>query len=650
MKQPTVRTFLRELRRRRVYRVAVVYVVVGWGMLQLGNVVVEPLRLPEWTMSMIIVLLALGFPVAMILAWAFEITPEGVRRTEPITTAGPPPAASVESARGRAAYTGLGILIGIVAIGAYAYMQDGPAPGDGDDAEPDAVRSLAVLPFANASPAAEDEIFADGMTDDILTQLAVVPDFSVISRTTTMRYRGSDLSVRDIAAELDVQYVLEGSVRRVDDQVRITAQLVDGRTDQNLWAETYDRRLRDIFRVQTDIAQAIVDALEARLSSGVAARMERAPTEDMEAYDLFLLGRQNFYNYTLAGTERAIEALRSALERDPEFSLARAWLGRAYVSYAYNYGAGEAWADSAVAMARQAVAEQPDLPDAHTALGTALITHGRFSEGEAALERAIELNPNDWAAMANLGLAYGVRGRQDEAIRLTRQSLRRDPARSFVSYSNMAGYLAQLGLWDRAEEVIQRSLQLRPDYAHANHVLAAVHLHHGRHAEALAIADRLAQDPSPRPAMFGGQLLVQVGEVERARDVLARVYERNPGAVSDHLAGVLYGYTLDHAGMTEQARAILADTEVYARTRIEGGDQTPNLHYALAAIHALRGESDAAFHWLDEAIRAGWNGAKLTVDDPILDNIRGDPRFPAALEHLEEDISPMRARVEREGF
>ncbi len=650
MKHSTIRTFLRELRRRRVYRVAVVYIVVGWGMLQLGNVVVEPLRLPEWTMSMIIVLLVLGFPVAMILAWAFEITPEGVRRTEPVAAAGPPPAARLGAGRSRAAYTGVGILIGIVAIGAYAYLQDGPAPSDGDDTEADAVRSLAVLPFANASPDAEDEIFADGMTDDILTQLAVVPDFSVISRTTTMRYRGSDLSVRDIAAELDVQYVLEGSVRRAGDQVRITAQLVDGRTDQNLWAETYDRRLRDIFRVQTDIARAIVEALEARLSSGVAARMDRAPTDDMEAYDLFLLGRQNFYNYDLAGTERAIEALRSALQRDPGFTQARAWLGRAYVSYAYNHGAGDAWADSAVAMGRQAVAEQPDLPDAHAAFGTALVTRGRFSEGEVALERAIELNPNDWAAMANLGLAYGHRGRQDEAIRLTRLSLRRDPARSFIAYSNMASYLGQLGLWERAEEMVQRALELRPDYAHAYHILAGVHLHFGRHAEALALADRLARDRSPRTAMFGGQLLVRAGEVERAREVLATVYERNPAAVSDYLAGVLYAYTLDQTGESEQARAILAETERYARARIDGGDQAPNLPYALAGIHALRGESDAAFHWLDESIRAGWYGAVLTVDDPLLDNLRDDPRFPAVLERLEDSISPMRARVEREGF
>jgi adenylate cyclase len=649
MTNPPIRAFLRELRRRRVYRVAVVYIIVGWGLLQLGNVVVEPLRLPEWTMSMIIVLLVLGFPVAVILAWAFEITPDGVRRTGPVAGAGPTTAP--RSSDGRAvAYTGVGILIGMVAIGAYAYLQDDPLPGTGMELAADATRSLAVLPFANASRDADDEVFADGMTDDILTQLAVVPDFSVISRTTSMRYRGSDLSVRDIADELGVEYVLEGSVRRAGDQVRITAQLVDGRTDQNLWAETYDRRLRDIFAVQTDIARAIVDALEARLSSGVAERLDRTPTDDMEAYELFLLGRQNFYTYEPAGTHRAIEAFRSALERDPDFTLARAWLGRAYLIDAYNHGAGDAWADSAEVMARQAVAEQPDLADAHAALGAALVAAGRFSEGVTTLEQAIELNPSDWASMSNLGMAHGLRGRQDEGIRLTRQSLRRDPARSFIAYANMASYFAQLGLLDRAKENAERALDLRPDYAHALQARAILQLRLGRRDEAIALAERLAQQRTPREGVAAGQILVLAGEVDRAQTVIAEAYDQNPTAVSDYIAGALYGYTLHQTGETERAREVLAETEAYVRARIDNGNESSHLPYALAGIHAVRGESDAAFHWLDAAIRAGWYGAMLTLDDPLLDSLRDDPRFPTVLQRLEDGTASVRARVERQGW
>ncbi|MFP4074643.1 MAG: hypothetical protein ACLFVZ_11465, partial [Actinomycetota bacterium] len=337
MSDAPFRRLLSELRRRRVYQVAVVYVLVGWGALQVGDVVVEPLGLPDWTLAFVIVLLALGFPVAIVLAWAFQVTPEGVRRAPPLAAeaeGGDEASASAGTTRVRnAALIGLGMLIAVLAIGTYAFFHEAADDRRVGSAVAEDLQFLAVLPFANMSADAENEFFADGVMEDILAHLALVPEFAVVSRTTAMRYEGTTQPIPEIADELGVRYLLEGSVRREGDRVRINAQLVDGPADQPIWVETYDRNLEDIFAVQTEIATAIADALEAELTRGVAERIERSPTEDLEAYDLLLQGRDHFYRYTREGTERAIDHFWAALERDPEFALARAWLGRALANY-----------------------------------------------------------------------------------------------------------------------------------------------------------------------------------------------------------------------------------------------------------------------------------------------------------------------------
>jgi TolB-like protein len=319
----------------------------------------------------------------------------------------------------RVASLGLGVLVALAVAGSYVYVVGGPpTPAPAATSPINGPRSLAVLPFANASPEVENDFFTDGVTEDILTHLAQVPELSVISRGTSMGFKGTAMSVREIADELGVQYVLEGSVRRLRNHVRITAQLVDGRTDQQLWAGSYDHELEDIFAVQTEIARAIVSALEVELSASVATRIERPPTDNLEAYDVFLLGRESLYRYDPEGIEGAMTLFERALAMDPNFALARAWLGRALAMYVHNQGLGPAWVDSAVAVARHAIADQPDLPDAHTALGTALWSAGRYQAGISAFQRALRLNPNDAIATHNLGALSAWRGAFDEAIRL----------------------------------------------------------------------------------------------------------------------------------------------------------------------------------------------------------------------------------------
>lgn len=683
-----------ELKRRRVYRVAAVYVVVGWVLLQLGNIVVEPLHLPEWTMTLLIVLLVVGLPVALVLAWAFDITPQGVRRTAPPggkEMAGVPPggeaavgvspgapeaggggrAGGGQAGEGRgpeepappapervrnAAFVGLGILVAVLAMGTYAFFQ-GEIGGRGvaEADEVDAFHALVVVPFTSMSPDPENEYFADGVTEDILTHLALVPDFAVPSRTTAMRYKGTTLSVPEIAAELGVRYVLEGSVRRAGERVRITAQLVDGRSDQPLWAEMYDRHLEDIFAVQNDIATSIVAALEGELARGVAARIERPPTEDLEAYDLFLRGRDNLHRYTEAGTERAIEAFRAALERDPGFSLARAWLARAYVNYHYNHRAPAHWADSALVQARRAVDEDPELAAAHTALGTALSSVGRYAEAQETLERATSLNPNDWAAVANLGLIHANQGRFDEAVRLTRRSLEREAGSAYVAHSNLASYYGRLGMMDRAEESVARSLELAPDHGTGLFLSGILAFARGDREEAAATATRLT-DGTRGPVGAGAAIsAATVHGLLRDPEPVARlvepIYRDSPETTNGiHTVGVLYGWALLASGRGEEGAQALSRTEAHLQDQISSGSERAIVRQGLAAIQALRGDREGTLRWLEEAFDLGWASVELVAWEPAFDDLRDDPRFRRIVDRMAARQAEMRRRVIREGW
>jgi TolB-like protein/Tfp pilus assembly protein PilF len=656
MDYSSFRELLAELKRRQVIRVAVVYSVVAFILVQVADLLVPALLLPDWVFTFVVFIVLLAFPVALILAWALEITPEGVRRTR---TAAPAtaddggverdagvPAPSAGKVRS-AALIALGMVIAVLGIGAYAYFQAPQAQEEGGPASGGELRFVAVLPFVNASPDAENEFFADGVMEDVLTHLAQVPEFAVPSRTTVMRYKGSTLSVPEIARELGVRYVLEGSVRRAEDRVRITAQLLDGPADQHLWAETYDRRLEDIFGVQTEIATAIAGALEAELTRDVAARIERRPTQDLEAYDLFLRGRESFYRADLQGTERAIAAFRAALERDPGFALARAWLGRAYAIYFYNHGAGRSYADSALAHSRRAVADQPDLAAAHSALGTALTTSGRSAEAREPLERAHELNPNDGVAIGSLGLSYAHTGRLDDAIRLTRLSLERDPARAQIALANLSSFYAQVGLMDEAEDYIVRALDLQPGFTFGVYMRGWLDTVLGRRDAALATADLLSGSDDLRVLLFAGTLYYMAREPERVAETLVPVFRANPGTAATHLVGAPYAWALLVLDREPEAREVLRVTVAHVEEEMALGHEGRWLPYTMVMVHALEGERDRAFALLADMVDDGWVRSDLLAWEPALDGLRDDPRMEPLAERMRENRRALRERVLR---
>ncbi|MEE9161864.1 MAG: hypothetical protein V3U35_02740, partial [Candidatus Neomarinimicrobiota bacterium] len=324
--QSSLSSFLAELKRRRVFRVAALYGGVAFVLFQIIDSIFEPLHIPEWIGSLIIILLLVGFPLAVGLAWVFDITPEGIVRTDPVSSGSGregrvPPGDSKPLTSNRALAV---IAILAVAFGVWSWLRE---PGD---AARD--KSVAVIPFVNFSDSKDDEYFSDGITDDILTHLSKIGELKVIARTSVMQYKNTDRRVRDIARELGVASILEGSVRRSGNTVRITSQLIDADTEEHLWAETYDRELTDIFAIQTDVARRIAKALKATLTPDEQERIEKKPTENLEAYEWYLRGNDYLRRGSFAvasdqaNLDKAVSAYQRAIALDPNFAAAHARL------------------------------------------------------------------------------------------------------------------------------------------------------------------------------------------------------------------------------------------------------------------------------------------------------------------------------------
>ena len=307
--------FWAELRRRRVVRVVVFYFIAGWIVIGAAETLLPNLNLPEWTVTLVIALVALGFPLVIVLAWVFDIGPEGIERTGPITR-------ELSAEASQAPRTD----------GQPEDVPDSPSQRRSDER-----RSIAVLPFVNMSGDEENEYFSDGVAEEILNLLTKLPQLRVSSRSSSFAYKGAQINIPEVAEKLGVSTLLEGSVRRAGDRVRITAQLIDTGTDSHLWSETYDRELKDVFAIQDDIAQSIVDALKVKLTPKDRRALQYVATSDAKAYDYYLRGRKYFYMMTKRAFHHAVKMYRQAIAEDPAYALAYAGIADAH-SFLFMYG------------------------------------------------------------------------------------------------------------------------------------------------------------------------------------------------------------------------------------------------------------------------------------------------------------------------
>ncbi len=346
--------FFEELQRRKVYRVAAAYIIAAGFIIQIGSAVLPAWELPNWTLRLVIVLLLVGFPVALILAWAYDVTPQGIQAT--------PAPSGTHRGRNVIALTAIGLAISAVA-GFFLFSR---ASGRSVD------KSIAVLPFQSLSDEKENAYFADGMQDDILTNLSKIGDLKVISRMSVMSYRGDAVrNAREIGKALGVATLLEGSVRRAGNRVRVSVQLINANNDEHIWAEDYDRDLTDVFAIQTDLAQKIASALQAKLSPNEKARLDQRPTQNPDAYLLFVqahdyANRPDMFRDTSLKAEQLFE---QATKLDPNFAAAFAGLSMVESWMYHSFDPLPARREKARTAANEALRLQPDLPEAHLALG-----------------------------------------------------------------------------------------------------------------------------------------------------------------------------------------------------------------------------------------------------------------------------------------
>ncbi len=507
--------FIHELRRRYVFRVTIAYLATAWILLQLGTIVFPALHAPAWCESVLLGFVVLGFPVAVVLAWAFEVTPEGVRRTRPETAAsaaeagragaGPDeegaPAATGAAAksgrrpsgvprsagRSRRALTAAAAVF-LVALAVWLFLRRARPTTNPP------IASAAVLPFVDLSPGHDQDYFSDGLTEELITTLSQLPGLRVAARTSSFQFKGESPDVHEVGRKLDVQAVLEGSVRKSGDRLRVSAQLIDVKDGYQLWAQSYDRELADVFAVQEDLARSIVSALRVKLGPARDSAFATPPTGDLTAYDLYLKGLFAWNQRTGPSIQEAVRYLEQAVARDSSFVRAWAALAEADLLVAPFAGgsptaAAASW-EKARTAAERALALDSTSAEAYTALAYGYMIYGfDWKEAEENFRRAVAANPNYAVGHHWYGDFLAGRGRLDESLAQMERAHQLDPLAQQIGIER--GWVMYLmGRSSQAEAAIRKVLALDPNYAQAHYRLGLVEIQEHRYEEAIAQIQR----------------------------------------------------------------------------------------------------------------------------------------------------------------
>jgi adenylate cyclase len=594
--------FFDELKRRNVYKVAVAYAVVAWLLIQAASIFFPAFDAPSWVMKIFIIVIIFGFPVALIFSWAFEITPEGIKLESEIE-----PNKSIKRRTGRK-IVAITIALAVVAAGLFVYQMVGrdrwarrsnvetaesgrPPAAAGSLRIPN--KSIAVLPFVNMSADKNDEYLSDGMTEELLNMLTRVKSLHVPGRSSSFAFKGKNEEdiFRKVGEQLHVNAVLEGSVRKAGDKLRITAQLINVADGFHLWSETYDRDMKDILAVQSDVARRVVEALQVQLGVEEARALTKKPTENPEAHRLYLLGRYHFAKFTRAGWTNAIHYFEQALQLDPNFALAYCGLADTYGWAGGQIMAGrEAWAKE-MELAQKALALDPNLAEAHLAMGTALFSALGPHSSEKELDRAVELNPNLPLIYDQYGWTFSEMGRFNEAIAAEKKALELDPLSTFLN-TDLAFFLYWARRYEEATAQIRKTLELDPNNAFAHSILGWCLIGKGSKAEA------------------------------RTEFQKATTLDDLPWYVSS------LGYACAVSGDRAKAEQILRDLEDLSKQRYVSPANRASVYLGL-------GENEKALDWLEKAYEDRDPIFWWIDGDQLYDSVRNEPRFQALVQKID---------------
>lgn len=595
-----LRKFFSELKRRNVYRIAVGYPVIAWLLIQIATQVFPFFDIPNWAIRLVILALVLGYPIALVLAWAFDITPRGIERTEETPGDPNPPPRRERSARPPVT-----------------------APH----------KSIAVLPFKNLSDDQQNSFFTDGVQDEILTALARIADLKVISRTSVMQYRGGhDRDSHEIGRELGAAHLLEGSVQRDRGKVRVIAQLIDARTDAQLWAEHYDRDLADVFAIQSEIAQAIAAQLHAKLSAREKAAIETPPTTNVPAYDLYVRAKAISATTTFSLRARetfleAVDLLEQAVARDPSFLLAHCQLASVN-DRLYNNGFDRTpeRLQLAAAAVQNALRVSPDSGEAHLARAEHLYRAFLDYDGaRAELALAQRTLPNSSAVPELAGYIARRQGRWEESITNLRRALELDPRNYFIlqqislTYRKLRRYEESIAGLDRVLEIIPNDVATRVERA-------TVELDWRADTVPLrsTIASILAENPSAASEIADGWITLALCERDAAAAERALVALAGKSSVQD---AILFSHPLNEGLVARMRNDEAAAQRAFARAR-ELQERAVQAQPEYAPALCVLGLIDAGLGRTEEALRAGRRAAELLP--PGKDALNG----PTIVEHL----------------
>jgi TolB-like protein/Flp pilus assembly protein TadD len=589
-------SFFTELKRRHVYRVALLYLVVGWLVLQVTDVLMSLLTLPDWTGKLVFLLLLTGFPLALVLAWAFELTPEGLRREVREAAADSP----AEAPPGRPDLIVPAVLVSLALALGYLFWQYQRSGQSGED-DPREIRSLAVLPLTNLTNDPSQSYFVAGMHDALITELSKIDALKVISRTSAMRYQDdASKSMPEIGRELGVEAVVEGSVLRAGDTVRISVQLIETASDRHLWADNFDRELSDILVLYSEVTREIANQIRVTLTADERADMSAASSVDPEVYELYLRGRYLCDNWSPEEMAEGIRLLEEAVRLEPDNAPARAQL-----ALCLQYSAFFGYLDpseilaQAEAIAREAVRLDDRLAEAHVALAGVRYYMG-FEPREAmkSLERALELNPTSVRALLHASWLQGESGQFEEAFERIRRALRLDPLSTVVN--DALGQLYYLSRdFPSAVNAYRKALDL----------------------------DR--SDPSLHYHLAWP--LEQLGRFEEAISLHEKAVDLSDGA-SLYRAALAYAHGM--AGAPEEARVILGELR----------DDAATAPFDMAIVFLGLGETDQVMDWLEKSYEARDSHFIYLNRDPRFDPLRSDPRFIRLIERIDWLESDARLR------
>ncbi len=576
--------FISELRRRRVFRALVGWGIVSFAVLQVVEPIMHALNLPDWTLKGVVGLLALGFPIAAALSWAFDIRATGIERTAP--PAADPSGATRVPRGARLALLLLAIGAAAAAPGvAWVAWRSARVPSKTTPTSP----SIAVLPFADMSPQKDQEYFADGIAEEVLNALAHIDGLRVPGRTSSFWFKGRSAKLEDIGRELKVGAVLEGSVRKDGKRIRVTAQLVNVSDGYHLWSETFDRELTDVFGIQDEISRAVVAALKVKLLAGANARLKGRTTR-VDAYDQYLLGRRLLGDESPASIRGAREAFERAVALDPGYAPAHAALAQAWGDsaghLAENPDEVTRYAEFELAAAERAITLDPDLPDGYVArAGHRVSYRWDWSGALSDLERAKALGSENVGAQGEYAQTLAAVGRMAEAVAVARRATEDDPL-SAKAWSTLAILLGNSGNFSEADSAARHCLQVSPDNPVCDFVVGLGLLGRDKPEEALV---HFARNPWNWWRLEG----------------LAVAYHR--------------------MGQTSKSQAALDE--------LVAGEAL-NAAYQIAEVHAARGEPDAAFDWLERARTQHDEGLPWVRYDWLFRSLYRDPRWNRFLQEM----------------